>query len=107
MITLCLGLVIMALKQNLSELDFFFKYLCSDLVLKRVVNVEKKTKPDVGSRYLLEMEMEDKEGKNFLISKYFYTTRNERYPELPGLCSPTDFAWKPEVKVHVIVTGQK
>ncbi|KAF4079591.1 hypothetical protein AMELA_G00179830, partial [Ameiurus melas] len=76
----------------------------SDLVLKRVINVEKKTKAGVGSRYLLEIEMEDKEGKNVLISKYFYTTYNKRYPELPGLCNPTDFRWDPEVKVHVILT---
>ncbi|XP_017350128.1 beta-1,4-N-acetylgalactosaminyltransferase 3 [Ictalurus punctatus] len=76
----------------------------SDLVLKRVINVEKKTKAGVGSRYLLEIEMEDKEGKNVLISKYFYTTYNKRYPELPGLCNPVDFGWDPEVKVHVILT---
>lgn len=71
-----------------------------------MLNVEKKTKAHVGSRYLLEMEMEDKEGKSVLISKYFYTTQNQRYPE-PGLCSPTDFIWNTEVKVHVILTGQK
>lgn len=87
-----------------SEIDLCF---CSDLVLKRVINVEKKTKAGVGSRYLLEIEMEDKEGKNVLISKYFYTTYNKRYPELPGLCNPVDFGWDPEVKVHVILTGQK
>lgn len=69
--------------------------------------MEKKTKVGVGSRYLLEMEMEDKEGKNVLISNYFYTTYNQRYPELPGLCRPTNFAWNPDVKVHVILTGQK
>ncbi|KAM9468380.1 beta-1,4-N-acetylgalactosaminyltransferase 3-like [Clarias gariepinus] len=76
----------------------------SDLALKHVLNVEKKTKTGVGSRYLLEMEMEDTEGRSVLISKYFYTTRNQRYPELPGLCSPTDFSWDPDVKVHVILT---
>lgn len=77
------------------------------MVLKQVLNVEKKTKANVGSRYLLEVEMEDKEGNNFLISKYFYTTVNQTYPELPGLCIPTGFTWNPEVTVHVILTGQK
>lgn len=69
--------------------------------------MEKKTKAGVGSRFLLEIEMEDKQGKNFLMSKYFYTTNNKNNPELPGLCSPEDFSWNPEAKVHVVLTGQK
>ncbi|XP_034168961.1 beta-1,4-N-acetylgalactosaminyltransferase 3 isoform X2 [Pangasianodon hypophthalmus] len=103
------GNIIMLQKDVMPVIKAFKNQLMStanssDLVLKRVLNVEKKTKAGVGSRYLLEMEMEDKEGKNVLISKYFYTTHNQRYPELPGLCSPTDFPWNPEAKVHVILT---
>ncbi|KAK3518096.1 hypothetical protein QTP70_033321 [Hemibagrus guttatus] len=81
----------------------------SELLVKRVLNVEKKTKFGVGSRYLLEIEMEDKKGKNFLISKYFYTTKNQRNPELPGLCSPVHFSWNPEGKwvIHFINEMQK
>ncbi|XP_058273534.1 beta-1,4-N-acetylgalactosaminyltransferase 3-like isoform X1 [Hemibagrus wyckioides] len=76
----------------------------SELFMKRVLNVERKTKAGVGSRYLMEIEMEDKKGKNVLISKYLYSTMNQRNPELPGLCSPINFDWNPEVKVHVILT---
>ncbi|GAA6089705.1 beta-1,4-N-acetylgalactosaminyltransferase 3-like isoform X2 [Tachysurus ichikawai] len=76
----------------------------SELIIKRVLNMEKKTKAGVGSRFLLEIEMEDKQGKNFLMSKYFYTTNNKNNPELPGLCSPEDFSWNPEAKVHVVLT---
>ncbi|KAF7694074.1 hypothetical protein HF521_007827 [Silurus meridionalis] len=75
-----------------------------DLVLKKVMNVEKKTKAGVGSRYLLEMKMEDKEGKTVLISKYFYTTSSQINSGLPGLCIPTDFTWNPKAMVNVILT---
>ncbi|XP_060759012.1 beta-1,4-N-acetylgalactosaminyltransferase 3-like [Neoarius graeffei] len=103
------GNIILTQKEAIPLIKAFTNQLklaenTSDLVLKRVLNIEKKTRADVGSRYLMEMEMENKEGKNVLISQYYYSTSNQNYPELPGLCSPADFNWNPEVKVHVILT---
>lgn len=83
--------------------------MCSDLVIKHVLNVEKKSDDAVGVRYLLELELEDRQGKNFLLSKYVYTTEDknkQKNQEVPTLCSPKGFAWRPEATVHVILAGQ-
>lgn len=83
--------------------------MCSDLVIKRVLNVEKRTDNATVSRYMLELELEDKQGKNMLLSKYFYATKDKnkgRNPKVPTLCSPNGFSWKPEATVHVILAGQ-
>lgn len=83
--------------------------MCSDLVIKRVLNVEKKSNDAIGSRYLLELELIDPQGKTILLSKYFYATKDKNkkeIPEVPTLCSPKGFSWRPEVTVHVILAGQ-
>ncbi|XP_027022456.1 beta-1,4-N-acetylgalactosaminyltransferase 3-like isoform X2 [Tachysurus fulvidraco] len=103
------GNIIMPQKEVMPIIKAFRYQLMStsntrELIIKQVINVEKKTKAGVGSRFLLEVEMEDKHGRNFLMSNYFYTTKNKKNPELPALCSPEHFSWDPEAKVHVILT---
>ncbi|XP_017552456.1 beta-1,4-N-acetylgalactosaminyltransferase 3 [Pygocentrus nattereri] len=83
----------------------------SELVLKRIVNVEKRVDGDAGGRYLLELELEDAKGQNMLLSRYFHVTTNkEGSPELPepiSFCSPEDFSWNPAARVHVILPVKK
>lgn len=82
--------------------------MCRDLVLKRVLNAERKTDNAVGSRYLLELELENTQGDIILLSKYFYALKdnNNKNPERPTLCSPKGFSWSPDTIVHVILAGQ-
>ncbi|XP_034169166.2 beta-1,4-N-acetylgalactosaminyltransferase 3 [Pangasianodon hypophthalmus] len=105
------GNIIMVKKEVMPVVEAFMSQLHttkikSDLVIKRVLNVEKKTDDTKGSRYLLELELEDTKGKNILLSKYFYATKDKnkrKNPELPTLCSPKGFSWNPEATVHVIL----
>lgn len=83
--------------------------MCRDLVLKRVLNVEKKTDDALGSRFLLELELENRQGDIILLSKYFFATKYKnkgKNPERPSLCNPKGFSWNPDAKVHVILAGQ-
>ncbi|KAF5907970.1 beta-1,4-N-acetylgalactosaminyltransferase 3-like, partial [Clarias magur] len=78
----------------------------SDLHIKRVLNVEKKSNETTGTRYLMELELQNTEGKRFLFSKYLYVRKEkkiEKNPGLPKLCSPKGFSWNQEATVHVIL----
>ncbi|XP_060758924.1 beta-1,4-N-acetylgalactosaminyltransferase 3 [Neoarius graeffei] len=107
------GNIIMLKKEVMPVVEAFRTQLqndttktTSDLVIKHVLNVEKKSDDAVGVRYLLELELEDRQGKNFLLSKYVYTTEDknkQKNQEVPTLCSPKGFAWRPEATVHVIL----
>ncbi|XP_062866310.1 beta-1,4-N-acetylgalactosaminyltransferase 3-like [Trichomycterus rosablanca] len=102
------GNIIMLRKEVMPVVKSFMRRLQSkpdnDLILKRVLNVEKKANSTKGySRYLLELEMENGQGQNVLISKYFYATSQKTNEKLPALCSPKDFSWNPEAKVSVIM----
>ncbi|KAL6459866.1 hypothetical protein MHYP_G00316250 [Metynnis hypsauchen] len=78
----------------------------SELVLKSIVNVEKRVDGDAG-RYLLELELEDVHGQNMLLSRYFHVTPNkEGSPDLlepVSFCSPEDFSWNPAARVNIIL----
>ncbi|XP_017350399.1 beta-1,4-N-acetylgalactosaminyltransferase 3 [Ictalurus punctatus] len=105
------GNIIMLKKEVMPVVEAFMSQLkttetTSDLVIKRVLNVEKRTDNATVSRYMLELELEDKQGKNMLLSKYFYATKDKnkgRNPKVPTLCSPNGFSWNPEATVHVIL----
>ncbi|KAI4899814.1 hypothetical protein NFI96_013766, partial [Prochilodus magdalenae] len=79
----------------------------SELVLKRILNVEKRMDGDVNGRYLLELELEDRQGQNMLLSRYFYVTKNKEdnpeSPQPPALCSSQGFSWNPAATVNVIL----
>ncbi|XP_072530328.1 beta-1,4-N-acetylgalactosaminyltransferase 3-like [Salminus brasiliensis] len=109
------GNVIMDEKEVMPVVEAFMNQLqteqnSSDLVLKRVLNVERRVDSEVGTRYLLELELEDGQAQNMLLSRYFFvekTTSKQGSPvsvHMPALCSPRDFSWNPTVKVNVILT---
>ncbi|XP_066524151.1 beta-1,4-N-acetylgalactosaminyltransferase 3-like isoform X2 [Hoplias malabaricus] len=102
------GNVIMNEKDAMDIVDAFMYTLLttestSDLVLNRVLNVEKRADGDAGARYFLELELKDGKGQNMLISHYFYVTRNKDSPDPPALCSPRGFSWDPTARVNVIL----
>ncbi|KAK3544628.1 hypothetical protein QTP86_019130, partial [Hemibagrus guttatus] len=105
------GNIVMIKKQVMPVVEAFMSQLnkadtTRDLVLKRVLNVEKKTDDAVGSRYLLELELENTQGDLILLSKYFYALKDKNKKknlELPTLCSPKGFYWNPDTIVHVIL----
>ncbi|KAK2832453.1 hypothetical protein Q7C36_015915 [Tachysurus vachellii] len=106
------GNIIMVKKEVMPVVEAFMTLLhksdtSRDLVLKRVLNVEKKTDDALGSRFLLELELENTQGDIILLSKYFFATKYKnkgKNPERPSLCSPKGFSWNPDAKVHVILT---
>ncbi|XP_047659689.1 beta-1,4-N-acetylgalactosaminyltransferase 3 isoform X2 [Tachysurus fulvidraco] len=105
------GNIIMPKKEVMPVVEAFMTQLhkantSRDLVLKRVLNVEKKTDDAIGSRFLLELELENPQGDIILLSKYFFATKSKnkwKNPERPSLCNPKGFSWNPDAKVHVIL----
>ncbi|XP_072530290.1 beta-1,4-N-acetylgalactosaminyltransferase 3 [Salminus brasiliensis] len=103
------GNVIMDEKDVITVVDAFMDKVqltesTSNLVLKRILNVERRVDDTVGTRYLLELELEDDEGESRLLSEYFYANPNkEGNAESPSLCSPKDFSWDPKARVNVIL----
>lgn len=83
----------------------------------RVVNVVKRVDGVQGSRYLLELELQDMNGQLLRLSHYIYTLiRYSRHrskdfnfqqpkPQLV-LCNPVGFRWNPAATVHFIVPGR-
>lgn len=82
---------------------FFFFHIHSGYSLLHVVNVVRREDKDVGSRYLVELELVGPQGQKVLVSRYVYTleSSNEVF-----LCSPKAFNWNPSATVHVIVAGE-
>uniref|UniRef100_A0A671QTX6 Beta-1,4-N-acetylgalactosaminyltransferase n=1 Tax=Sinocyclocheilus anshuiensis TaxID=1608454 RepID=A0A671QTX6_9TELE len=68
--------------------------------LLRVVNVVRREDNDVGSRYLVELELVSPQGQKVLVSRYVYA-EDSRKPTI--LCSPKAFSWNPSATVHIIV----
>ncbi|KAG9280437.1 beta-1,4-N-acetylgalactosaminyltransferase 3-like isoform X2 [Astyanax mexicanus] len=108
------GNIIMEETEVMPVVDAFINQLRtaksnSDLVLKRVLNVERKEDRDVGSRYLLELELEDGQNQILMVSQYFYVEKSSSKEgpvsvEWLSLCSPQDFSWDPSVRVDVLLT---
>ncbi|XP_072565947.1 beta-1,4-N-acetylgalactosaminyltransferase 3-like isoform X3 [Paramormyrops kingsleyae] len=80
--------------------------------LLQVVNVERRIDRFRGSRYLLELEVQDQRGTGFRISQYVYEPRSQirswnrvRQPDRKGtlLCYPEGVEWNPSATVHIIV----
>ncbi|XP_077567497.1 beta-1,4-N-acetylgalactosaminyltransferase 3 [Stigmatopora nigra] len=83
--------------------------------LVRVVNVEKRVDGIQGSRYLLELELKDAEGRLLRLSHYIYAiirrsprSRSQDFglrqpkPQVV-LCNPMGFRWNPVAVIHFIV----
>ena len=84
--------------------------VCRLYSLVQVVNIEKREDTLQGSRYLLELELLDKSGRQVRVSQYVYLLpRNQGYQQAtrkePLLCNPVGFQWNPRATVHFIVPG--
>ncbi|KAJ8411226.1 hypothetical protein AAFF_G00172320 [Aldrovandia affinis] len=79
--------------------------------LLRAVNVEKRSDGSQGSRYLLELELQQEGVGRVRLSSYIYALqrrggrRAHRAPPQQEslLCTPLGFAWDPAATVHFIV----
>lgn len=86
---------------------------CRSFSLVRVVNVVKRVDGVLGSRYLLELELEDLSGRRLRLSRYIYVLvrhgngrLSKPQPQLL-LCNPVGFLWNASATVHFIVPGTK
>ncbi|KAF4114504.1 hypothetical protein G5714_004727 [Onychostoma macrolepis] len=70
--------------------------------LLRVVNVVRREDKDVGSRYLVELELVGPQGQKALVSHYVYALTGDSKKQTI-LCSPKAFSWNPSATVHIIV----
>ncbi|TRY58405.1 hypothetical protein DNTS_018488, partial [Danionella cerebrum] len=70
--------------------------------LLRVVNVVMREDKNLGSRYLVELELVGPHGQKVLVSQYVFARAADSSTPV-SLCTPKAFKWNPRATVHVIV----
>ncbi|KAJ8245623.1 hypothetical protein GJAV_G00272730 [Gymnothorax javanicus] len=72
--------------------------------LSRVVNVEKRVDPSRGNRYLLELELQERDVGLVRLSHYIYSPKQDQGAESElKLCAPLKFSWDPNATVHFVI----
>uniref|UniRef100_A0A671LKH5 Beta-1,4-N-acetylgalactosaminyltransferase n=1 Tax=Sinocyclocheilus anshuiensis TaxID=1608454 RepID=A0A671LKH5_9TELE len=110
------GNLLLEESEALSVVEAFMKKLNRkfprQFSLERIVNIEKKPDYNRGSRYLLELDLQEASGRHLRLVQYIYVKRTEdrgfhkkqkaQDAELK-LCNPYSFYWNPTATVHFIV----
>ncbi|XP_067249226.1 beta-1,4-N-acetylgalactosaminyltransferase 3 [Chanodichthys erythropterus] len=101
------GNIVMSQSHAMSIVRAFLKALHSreetrGYSLLHVVNVVRREDEDLGSRYLVELELMGPQGQKVLVSRYVYAKAEDSSKQV-FLCSPKAFNWNPSATVHVIV----
>ncbi|KAJ7380352.1 hypothetical protein OS493_008804 [Desmophyllum pertusum] len=78
------------------------KKISGKFALNEIRNVERKTDPKRGNRYLIEVELLDlTNNRKVLLSEYVFMPNGTK-----KLCYPKDFQWNRTVNVYLIVTAK-
>uniref|UniRef100_A0A673KDQ6 Hexosyltransferase n=1 Tax=Sinocyclocheilus rhinocerous TaxID=307959 RepID=A0A673KDQ6_9TELE len=110
------GNLLLEESEALSVVEAFMKKLNRkfprQFSLERIVNIEKKPDYNRGSRYILELDLQEASGHHLRLVQYIYVKRTEdrgfhkkqkaQDTELK-LCNPYSFYWNPTATVHFIV----
>ncbi|XP_052437975.1 beta-1,4-N-acetylgalactosaminyltransferase 3 [Carassius gibelio] len=110
------GNLLLEESEALSVVEAFMKKLNKkfprQFSLERIVNIAKKPDYNRGSRYLLELDLQEASGRHLRLVQYIYVKRTEdrgfhkkqkaQDAELK-LCNPYRFYWNPTATVHFIV----
>uniref|UniRef100_A0A8C2I191 Beta-1,4-N-acetylgalactosaminyltransferase n=1 Tax=Cyprinus carpio TaxID=7962 RepID=A0A8C2I191_CYPCA len=110
------GNMLLEESEALSVVEAFMKKLNKkfprQFSLERIVNIEKKPDYNRGSRYLLELDLQEASGRHLRLVQYIYVKRTEDqgfHKKQKGqdaelkLCNPYSFYWTPTATVHFIV----
>lgn len=83
-----------------------------------MLNVEKRLDGAQGSRYLLELEVRDRDGATLRLSRYVYVMQIRSTSQADGgarsrlgrleavLCYPLGLSWNPVATVHFVIPGE-
>uniref|UniRef100_A0A8C1IKX6 Beta-1,4-N-acetylgalactosaminyltransferase n=1 Tax=Cyprinus carpio TaxID=7962 RepID=A0A8C1IKX6_CYPCA len=110
------GNMLLEESEALSVVEAFMKKLNKkfprQFSLERIVNIEKKPDYNRGSRYLLELDLQEASGRHLRLVQYIYVKRTEDqgfHKKQKGqdaelkLCNPYSFYWNPTATVHFII----
>ena len=83
-------------------LNFVVIFFCRKFALNEIRNVERKTDPRRGNRYLIEIELLDlTSNRKVMLSEYVFMPNGTK-----ELCYPKGFQWNRTADVYLVVTAK-